>query len=256
VFDVWSNFAYFRRHYTTTTASTHPFIPRSAAEGLVGAICGYSSEEFPDSLGDARIAISLIKINEQGVDRVAKLPFGVSYTHSDFWTLQVGKYLRKGRGSLNHVPVPRTIELIIDPAYRIYFSTEQSHVYSKFVDNLKRHRTHYTPYLGSSNMIANFAYVGEYEFSMKQADQEVRIQSILPFIAKMPYVKPEPNSRYAIEQNIPLHLTPNRKATSYYSAVYSPLFEQTILMSGISYAELDSRKGANIVFIPTAPSTP
>jgi CRISPR-associated protein Cas5h len=253
-FDVWSHFAYFRRHYTTTSASTHPFIPRSAVEGLVGAIVGYRSEEYPDLLWDARIAIELRKSGDL-VQRITKVPFGISYTHSDFWQ-QVGRYLRSG-GNLNHVPAPRSIEILKEPKYRIYFSSEHSGVYSQLLQNLREHHTHYTPYLGSSNMLANFELVGEYEITAEteSSSKAERIVSIIPFFKRIPQVKVEQKSHYGVEQNLPLHLNSERKATGYYSAIYSPEPGQTIIASNASFSTLKmGSEEFSIAFIPTTPS--
>lgn len=258
IFDVWSRFAYFRRHYTTTTASSHPLIPRSAIEGLIGAICGYNSENYPELLGDAKITVSIDGQTNFGSKKFAKSPFGIAYTHSDFWSQQVGKYLRRGGGGLNHVPVPRSIEILQEPSYRIYFSTDRDEVFQELIGNLRHHTTHYTPYLGTSNMIANFRFVDLCEFSTKRTteDEEVRIQSIVPFFGKMPRIKAESDSQYAIEQNIPLHIDALRRPAAYYSAVYSPIFGQTIIASGLTYSHLSSRdKEVNIVFIPISASS-
>src|SRR5579875_734073 len=255
VFDVWSRFAYFRRHYTTTTASSHPFITRSAIEGLVGAICGYSSEDYPGLLWNAQIAISLIKQKDEDKDRITKLPFGVSYTTSDFWTQRVGRYLKSGGGSLEHTPVPRSVEILIEPSYRIYFSSNLNKVLEELSTNLKGHSTYYTPYLGSSNMIANFDLVDDCEFSAHTAkeDEEIRIHSIIPFFTRIPQVKVETGFRYAIEQNIPLHVDKERKPSGYYSAVYSPILGQPILSRGISYSVIHGSKNeVNVVFIPSS----
>lgn len=106
-------------------------------------------------------------------------------------------------------------------------------------------------------MIANFEFIGECEelVETEKSSKEVRIYSIVPFFKKMPPVKVEVKSHYAIEQNIPLHLSNERKATGYYSAIYSPEPGQTILANNVSFStvELGGEK-IDITFIPTSPS--
>ncbi len=64
VFDVWARFGYFRRHYSTTTATTHPIIPRSAIEGLIASIVGLQNHEYPDMMLDALITTGLTSQNQ------------------------------------------------------------------------------------------------------------------------------------------------------------------------------------------------
>ena len=55
VFDVWAPFAYFRKPFTTTSALTFNFIPRSAIEGLIGAILGIRRKDIFGALANAEI---------------------------------------------------------------------------------------------------------------------------------------------------------------------------------------------------------
>jgi len=49
-FKIWSDFAHFRKHYTTSSPLTHSIPPPSALRGFVGAIMGFSRENFPEIL--------------------------------------------------------------------------------------------------------------------------------------------------------------------------------------------------------------
>jgi len=46
VFDVWSDYAHFRKPYTTTSSLTFTLPPPTAIAGLVGAIMGVESGGF------------------------------------------------------------------------------------------------------------------------------------------------------------------------------------------------------------------
>ena len=60
VFDIWAPYAYFRKPYTTTTALTFNFIPRSAIEGIIGAILGISYDDIFSKLAGSKIGIGII----------------------------------------------------------------------------------------------------------------------------------------------------------------------------------------------------
>jgi len=50
-FKIWGDYAHFRRHYTTSSPLTHSIPPPSALRGVVGAILGLSSDNYPEELG-------------------------------------------------------------------------------------------------------------------------------------------------------------------------------------------------------------
>lgn len=254
VLDVWAHFATFRKGYTSTTSSTYPFIPRSAVEGLIGAIVGYGREEYPLLLFDSRIAVELRKTEFSS--KIAKTTMGVLLTHSDFWRDQVGKYLENGR-TIQHMRGPRSMELLVEPRYRIYFNTANDTVREALARNLRAHETFFTPYLGTNSMMANFEFVGEYDTVdvVPDAGARVSVVSVIPYFSEVPKVFVGPKATVSFEQNIPLHLGSDRVATGYYSAVYSQNLEQPILVEAVPYSQVTTEKGVvNVVFIPSSPS--
>ena len=86
VFDVGSSFGYFRKAFTTTYALTHAVIPRSTVEGLIGAIIGLSSEEYPERLYSSKIAVEIRS-------PVRKINMKYMHTNPDWWQ-EVSLYLR------------------------------------------------------------------------------------------------------------------------------------------------------------------
>ena len=183
IFDVWSSFGYFRKLYTTTTALTYPFIPRSAAEGLIAAIVGQDSLDFPDKLEASKIAVGIL-------NKVRKFPFSISYTHSDYWN-NVGRYVKKGGIPPPHITAPRRAEILYEPKYRIYFSCEDETIMRDLAKNLADKKTVFTPYLGTSNMLANFQLVSQdavYQNVVVPEAKPVPVSSIVSFKNKMPKV--------------------------------------------------------------------
>lgn len=244
VFDVWAPFAYFRKGFTTTTALTFPFIPRSAVEGLVGAIIGLKSEEYPETLERAKIAVRLM-------NKVKKTPFSMMHTHVDAWK-EFAAYLKTGSMHISPEKFRARVkvELLQDPRFRIYFS-HTSNVQESIREKLRKHETIFTPYLGTSSMIANFEYIGEYPYIDVSAKEPLHVSSIIPFIKDAPKIHIEDGITYAFEQNIPIHITAKREVTGYIDAAYSPLGSK-VRVSGIEVQAIDTGQGQeHVIFFPT-----
>lgn len=249
VFDVWAPFALFRKSETTTSSLTFPFMPRSAAEGLIGAILGLNFEESPRRLAASKIAIGI-------QSPVRKIPFSATYTDTkEIWP-RFGALIeprQKGIVKSRTKVEFRTrvkMELLRDPHYRIYFdnSRETKQALEK---KLLRHETAFTPYLGSSSMMANFKYVGRYDYEKINSTSPKSVTSVLPFLGIMPKIHLEKDVTFAVEQNIPIHLTPERVLTGTYDAVYSPLGAELKVLGVETQKVMMQEKELHVVFIPT-----
>jgi CRISPR-associated protein Cas5h len=250
VFEIWAPYAVFRRPETTTTALTFSIIPRSAAEGLVGAILGLQFDETPQRLRKSRIAVALRS-------PVSKLPFSATYTDTkEIWP-KIGVTLRPARKSgspkSKRQVMLRTrvkMEFLRAPRYRIYFDDSKD-TKDILEDRLRNHETAFTPYLGSSSMLANFAYIGRFNYAHIELTNPASVSSVVPFFKQIPKISLEQDVTFAVEQGLPIHMTSQRESVGTYDAVYNPSGEQLIIM-GIEAERIEMNERDEIVaFLPT-----
>jgi CRISPR-associated protein Cas5h len=214
VFEISSTFGYFRKSFTTTSALTHAVIPRSAIEGLIGAILGFSSDKYPETLGSSNIAVEIRS-------PVRKLHMKYMHTNHDWWQNISLYFQNKTSSKTIQFAVPAAVEFLVEPKYRIYFECQE--ITNELSNTLKNKKTYYTPYLGSSSMICSTNYVGEFDFDRISSGKEyLPICSIIPFSDRIPRMKLEKETRFAIEEGLPIHIDNNRALHGTYKVVYSP----------------------------------
>lgn len=120
-FDVLGTVGHFRRPDTTATQMTYPFITPTAAKGLVGAILGIEDFVTSDKVGIA--LLRPVRIVSQQMSMLGKDP---------------GKTFNR----------PTTIELLVNPGYRIYYTGEE--YTEKLLEFLRQGKAVYSTYLGAA----------------------------------------------------------------------------------------------------------
>jgi CRISPR-associated protein Cas5h len=197
VFDIWGDYAHFKKIYTTSSPLSYSFPPRTALSGLIGAILGIEKNDcFSYFTKDkANIACRII---------------------SPVKKVRVGLNLIDTKKSM-HIIQNRTqikFEFIKDPKYRIYFRHSSISLYEKFKELVKSHQSVFTPCLGLSQLICNFTYIGEFDASAKSDDELVPIDSVVP----NRYLKKPPNFEKGKEyfsENLPLEMGESREVIDY-----------------------------------------
>jgi CRISPR-associated protein Cas5h len=172
VFDVWGDYAHFRRFYTTTSPLSFPIPPRTALCGLIGAIIGLEKEDNDYlnyfSTESAHIALKLLNPIKKAI---------IAENLIDTKT---------ARGPGMNLITNRTqirFEFLKDQKYRIYFycTNKEDIVYQKLKLNLQHHKTVYTPCLGLSENIANYKFIGEFKINILSREEDyIYIDSVLP----------------------------------------------------------------------------
>ncbi len=170
IFDVWGDYAHFRRFYTTTSPLTFPIPPRTALCGLIGAIIGLEKDNneylrYLSANSGADIGLRLLS-------PVKKMLIAENLIHTKE-AKGPGMNLITSRTQINY-------EFLKNPRYRIYFHHDDEDIHLQLRENLSHHRSVYTPCLGLSENIANFSFGGEFMAKPETSTDHVPIHSVLP----------------------------------------------------------------------------
>lgn len=155
VFDLKGTIAHFRRPDTTATHASYPVITRTALRGLLGSILG-----LPEFRGESWAGIQLL-----------------SPVHTSMQELSL-----LGKGFLTSGPAmnrPTSIELVINPAYRIYYHGDYQ---DELTGRIREGRSHYHTYLGSAFALTFPRFVGSWDVpEIRLNDGETyRSRTVLP----------------------------------------------------------------------------
>ena len=153
-FDIKGSIAHFRRPDTTATQMTYPFITPTAAKGLVGAILG-----IEDFVTQDRIGIELLN----PVRTVA----------------QQMSMLGKDAGSAFNRPT--TIELLVNPSYRIYYSGNE--YTDLLLDYLVNEKAVYVTYLGTAYALTKpvlYQTYPEVSYITENDGKGIEVKTVVP----------------------------------------------------------------------------
>lgn len=234
VFDIWGDFAHFRRIETTTSPLTYPFPTGTNISGLVAAIVGLERDSYYERFSHNNFSFGIRILSPIKKTRMNLTFINTSYGYH-LWDIR-----RKGFAPRTLIP----LELVRDPKYRIFLRLEAplADIHEKLRKCLEKHETVYTPYLGITELISNFEFIGEFEDRMGKVEAEEDIHSILE--ARRIGIVPEEGKRYGRE-TIPLYMDQSRRVLEYGEVVYE-LNGRSIKINKGSYCDVN---GEHVVFL-------
>lgn len=241
IFDVWGEYAHFRKFYTTTSPLTFSIPPRTALCGLLGAIIGLEKEnnEYLRHFTIEQLSVAIKIINPIKKTMIAQNLIDTKNA------LGPGMNLITQRTQIN-------FEYIKSPKFRIFFAHKDEKLFQKLKSNLSKHQSVYTPVLGLSENIADFNYIGEYEAFSESSKDYVSINSVVPL--SMMNIDNQKIFDYESEyftERLPIEMTPERVVTKYDDI----LFERTgkplnlLLKENFYRIEYNNKHIDNIAFI-------
>ncbi len=203
-FDLWGDYAHFRKHYTTTSPLTFSIPPRTTLCGLLAAIIGLDKTEYLLHFSDKDASIAVQLLNE-----VKKTTLAENLID----TKKAGKMMNriKQRTQIR-------FELLKEPKYRIFVHHQDLSIYLKLKEMLKAHKTVYTPCLGLSELLASFKYIKEYRAEKVETDSELEILTALP---KKNLIELSFQDDYEyLSETMPRNMLPDRTVTEYMPVIF------------------------------------
>jgi CRISPR-associated protein Cas5h len=226
--DVWSDYACFRRGYSTTSPLTYPFPPRTTISGLLGCIMGmdwneyYSKIEHVFSRDNSLFSIQLlnpvqkIRINQNLIDTKT-----VSYSA-----------VLKFQKPLEYIRTQIPFEYLKDPKYRIFVWLRDETSFNRLREMIRSHKSVYTPYLGLSGLIANFKYVDVFEAEKMEAKDKTPIVSVVKAEYK---IEVEEGKEY-LRIRVPSTMKSDRSLSGTVDLIYEKNGKPIIITSGEYYS--------------------
>lgn len=208
VFDIWADYAHFKKYYTTTSPLTFSIPPKTTIYGIVGAILGLDKNDYLNyfQMGQCKVGIQIMK-------PINKTRISINLIDT--------KNFKQMSNIKNRTQI-RT-EYLKDVKYRIYFYHKEKDIYDKLKLHLEEHKTVYSISLGLSENLANFEFIGEYNAQKIENNQEwIDISTVISANDKHLTNKgiDFSENREYFSDKIALHMKPNREVIEYGQVVF------------------------------------
>lgn len=202
-FDIWGDYAHFRKIYTTTSPLTYSIPPRTALAGLIAAILGLGKDEYLYMMGKDKASIG-VGLNSP----VKKIRIAENLIDTE---VGKGMNLIKQRTQIR-------FEMLREPRFRVYFSHVDTELHERLVGLLREHKCVYTPCLGLSELLAGFSFKGECEGEVDHPLEPVKISSAIQEkdITKITFE----NGLQYVTETLPLDMAPDRTVLEYGSILF------------------------------------
>ncbi len=180
IFDLKAKMAHFRLPDTTVTHASYPFIPRTTLHGLLASILGLERLDSPvteyKAESDNLVGISLMAPVKSCFQKMSMLGKGWAGSAND---------------SFNK---PVSIELIVDPYYRIYYTGPHLRALEAMIESSQ---SKYHTYMGSCFCPVVPKYVGTQDsMPLDSTPRTITTKTVVPsFVAER--LIPQPGCEYA-----------------------------------------------------------
>ena len=217
VFDVAGYIAHFRKYFSTTSALSYAFPPRTTISGMIAGILGYERDGYYELLSSENCKIGL-QIRKP-IRRIVQM---VNYLMTDKEAMDAWykKLLRRPLTNRQLVSISQPAqvhaELVVadgqylsELCYRVFFSHDDEALMKNLKNRLIERRFCYPPSLGAANNIATIDYIQTMEAEVFHPKEEVEVSTVTP-TSIVKSISPQEGLRIYIEELVPADFSPDR----------------------------------------------
>jgi CRISPR-associated protein Cas5h len=228
IFDIWGDYAHFRKIETTTSPLTYSIPTGTSLSGIISAILGQTRDSYYElfSPGNAKLAIRVL-------NPLKKIRININLIKTD-----EGFFLWDIRNA-SRSPTP--FEFVKEPKYRIHVWLKDKDLRKKLKEFLQNHQSFYTPYLGISELIANFNFVGEFDVHEKSGEEEEIHTVVRKDKSKLIL---EEGKKY-VKERIPIFMDSNRVVQEY-ADVFFEANARPLKVRGTAFYKIGEE---NVIFL-------
>jgi CRISPR-associated protein Cas5h len=166
VFDIWADYAQFKKPFTTMSPQTFSVPTGTAIIGMISAIVGLDKTEYWQYFPEDSFKLA---IGVRGAIKKVVVPINTLKTTSPKHFSRFEDHKRT------------TMEFIKDGKFRVWFAWDNEELFTQLFERVKRHESHYTISLGLAWNLANFEFIGLFEAEEIQRSSEfVEVHSLIP----------------------------------------------------------------------------
>ena len=169
LFSVRGEFGHWRKWFTTTSALTFSFPPRTALIGMIGAVLGIEREDVPKVFPFHATHIAVCPVAPIVKDR-----FPQKWRKSPL-SIKSGKVSPEKADKT----FQQNLEVVRRPCYMIAFSHKDNELMRELCRRLEERRWFYPPFLGIMGFLADLQWHG-FDVAMERRVHDAEIRSVLP----------------------------------------------------------------------------
>lgn len=176
VFDIWGDYAHYKKIYATTSAVTYLIPTKPAIYGYIGAMIGL--EKF----GNHYLSHFQDKSCLVGLSLMGSATRSAAELSGNTLMRRLGVNLRAQLGprKSSDPPKPTLMEFVYRPRYRLYVHLSDHALYQRLKSALEEHKSVYTLSLGIAGLLSNFSFIGEFTTEKNHVEAPIPVHSVIP----------------------------------------------------------------------------